>query len=252
MSAQRNSAESGNAFFIVMVGVVLFAALMFTFSRGVRQGGDNLSEKNVEMAATELIDTAQKYERAVSRLRLKGCSENQISFDLHNGTLKTADDTAQNYVNAASPADFSCHVFHPNGGNLTPYLLPESYVVDNGPVCAVCTHARSLHFSAATVIGNGVDSGAEGSDLVLWMGRVTRDVCIEINNRLGIANPGGAPPVDPWNCTPSDPPFTGSFANCDADPIGDDAAALAGQQSFCVDFDSSGWTYIFMTVLIQH
>lgn len=250
MSAQPNNSrrESGNAFFIVMVGVVLFAALMFTFSRGARQGGDNLSETQTEMAASELINLAQRYERAVSRLRLKGCSENQISFDDHKDMIHETDGTPYNYANANSPADFSCHVFRPEGGNLTPYQLPADYVVGEDLPCPNCAHPRSLYITTSRVAGHGQESGSAGSELVLWTGRVTRNLCMEINDQLGVPNPGGAPPQDDWDCN-ADQPFTGSFEDC-TDGIGDEAAVLAGQDSFCVDFNGNGWTYIFMTVLI--
>ena len=250
MSAQPNNRrqESGNAFFIVMVGVVLFAALMFTFSRGARQGGDNLSETQTDIAASDLISAAQRYERAISRLRLKGCSENQISFDDHNDMIHQTDGAPYNHANANSPGDFSCHVFRPEGGNLTPYQLPVDYAVDESLPCATCVHPRSLYFTTAIVSGHGQDSGSAGSELVMWSGRVKKNVCLAINDKLGVANPGGNPPVDDWNCN-ADQPFTGSFEDC-TDAIGDEAPDLAGRDSFCVAYDNSGWTYIFMTVLI--
>lgn len=252
MSAPPNSrpvrvSESGNAFFIVMIGVVLFAALMFTFSRGARQGGDNLSVKQAEIAATELIDLAQRYERAVSRLRLKGCSENQISFDGHNDALLRQNGTAIDFSNPNAPADLSCHTFAGAGGGLVPYLLPAAYMVDNSLPCATCTNVQSMYFTTTRIAGIGRDSGAEGSELTLWLGRVSRPVCIAINEQLGVPNPGGNPPVDDWECN-SDQPFKGSFENC-TDAVGDEATDLAGRNSFCVDFNNNGWTYIFMTVL---
>ncbi len=240
--------EAGNAFFIVLVAVVLFAALMFTFSRGARQGGDNLTQKQAEIAASELITTAQAYQRAVSRLQLRGCSEGQISFDQSNGVIMRQPGTAIDMSNPDSPPDFSCHVFNKNGGSLSPRLLPADQVADNDQVCAGCSHAQSPYITGTRIVDLGRNSGSQGTELVLWLGRVTRQICIEINEQLGITNPGGEPPLDPWDCN-SDPEFKGSFENC-ANPVGDTVPALAEEESFCVDFANNGWTYIFMTVLI--
>ena len=40
---QDRRSESGNIFAIVMIGVVLFGALMYTFSRSAKQGDGNLT-----------------------------------------------------------------------------------------------------------------------------------------------------------------------------------------------------------------
>lgn len=244
---QNRASESGNAFFIVMIAVVLFAALMFTFSRGARQGGENMSDQKARIAASELISTAQKYERALNGLLLKGCSENQISFEESSGMLKMQNGTAYTYTNASAPGDETCHFFSRSGGRMAPYVLPEEYTVDASLPCPTCLDVSSPLFTSLRVVGHGNESGARGADLVLWLGRVSKKLCTEINNQLGVSNPSDVPPVESWNCSNGDSAFTGTFAAC-ADPVGDNAV-LTGQSSFCVDKDSSGWNYIYMTVL---
>ena len=42
----KSSNQSGNVFFIILIGIVMFAALMFTFSRGVRQSTEGIYTPN--------------------------------------------------------------------------------------------------------------------------------------------------------------------------------------------------------------
>jgi len=241
--------ESGNVFFLIFLGVALFAALIYSFSRSTQQGAGNLSEMQARMAASELISQSQTYQRALDRLLRRGCSENQISFE-GNDMLQWRNGDPVVYTNASSPADQSCHMFSSHGGGASPFRIPADYVVDNSQVCPNCIHAQSMHFTSLRVVGHGSDATtANGSDLVMWMGRVNRNVCLEINDQLGIENPGDAPPIDPWDCDNENAPYTGSFADC-ADPIGGGTSVLAGKGAFCVGHDSSGLNYIFMTVLL--
>ena len=115
----RSNSESGNVFMFIMLGIALFAALMFTFSRGAHEGGGRLSKKQAEMAAMDIIAYANKLERAVARVQQKGISENDISFD--NAFVS-------GYDNASCTTN-TCKVFSTGGGNIT-YQRPSDSVND--------------------------------------------------------------------------------------------------------------------------
>lgn len=241
--------EHGNAFFIILLGVILFAALMYTFSKSARHGNENLSKKQGDLGTMELLDTAQKMERAVDRLLAKGCSENDISFENDSGTSKMVNGTVFDYTNAGTPADDSCKIFSPNGGVLNPPpLISENLVVDPSLVCVGCLHPQSWWITMSRVTGMGTDAGAAGTDLVLWMGRVTKEQCISINNHLGITNPSGNPPVDVISGMAGI--FTGTFVDAVAAGDSIETAELVGKRDFCFDWSgSSDWSYIYMHVL---
>lgn len=171
-SAQRPR-ESGNAFALVMVGIVLFAALMYTFSRSARQGETNLSRKQIEVAAADILSYAQRVERGVTRAMSQGCSEDFISFEHAVDTSHPA--------NPDAPTDNSCHVFQAAGGGVSP--LPES-----GFPAGINIQASG----GAGITGIGTDAAA---DLILWFSGISLDLCNELNRRVNIA--GASPPVLP-------------------------------------------------------
>ena len=241
------SRESGNVFIIIMMGIALFAALMFTFSRGVQEGTGKLSKKQAEMAAIDIISYGRKMERAINRLRRNNCSENQITFEDNADFSRQKDGTPYNYTNANSPGDFSCHVFNANGGKMTPQLIPPDYAVDPSLIPAGWLDPQSFLVTGIRVVGLGTESGASGTELIFWVGRLTNDVCMAINDKLGISNPSGAPPVDSWDNSIA--PFTGAFADI-SNPVGDTITELQGKDAFCVAYDNSGLMNNFMQVLI--
>ena len=106
--SNRNS-EAGNIFVIVMLGVILFAALGFTFSRSIRTGSDNISQKAARLYALDIISHSQKIERAVQRLMRNGCSENNINFENFSDGGS---------ANPLATANNRCDVFNVNGGSL--------------------------------------------------------------------------------------------------------------------------------------
>lgn len=211
-------AERGNAFFIILLGVVLFAALMFTFSRSGRQGGENISKKTIDLAVVDVIEYAQKLERAAGRVMLGGrFSESQISFD--NGT---------DYANANCTAD-QCKVFHPSGGGASWRAPPPD-------------------ISGSNWIINGKnripDIGDDAAaDLTILLPGLSLEVCRKINDKLGVTNPSGAPPVDADGINTD--LFDGAFANSAV--IGA-AANLSRTHAACF---KNGADYVFYSVLYE-
>ena len=196
--------ESGNAFFLVMIGVVLFAGLMFTLSRSARQGGDNLTQKQAEIAATAILDFAQKIERGVNNvMNTVSFSEQDISFE--NDFLST-----YNNPNCSSTR---CEVFSPDGGSVA-YQAPTENM--NG------ASSQWLFSGDNTVLGIGVDANA---DLILILNNLRRLVCEEINDRLNISSM----PTDSDGIETSTE-FVGTYTN--SEQIG--GAALDGISSACV------------------
>ncbi|QQG36697.1 MAG: hypothetical protein HYS17_02675 [Micavibrio aeruginosavorus] len=111
----RFRSENGNVFFIILIGIVMFAALMYTFSRSTRQGTESLGNREAELAASEILAYAQKIERGVQRVLSRQISEVDLSF---------ANDFDGDYVNPNCSVN-QCLVFHPEGGAVAWQTPPE-------------------------------------------------------------------------------------------------------------------------------
>lgn len=156
----NKAAESGNAFFMILMAVMLFAALAFTFTKGIRQGGENISNRKASLAASDIIAYGQKISRAVDAVIAKGNSETDISFE---NTIEA------DYENAACDPVKKCRVFMPDGGGLTWQKAPTG-ANNNEP-----------YFIGTNQVGLSTEGlAAKQRDLVLLL-PVKMSVCTQIN-----------------------------------------------------------------------
>lgn len=162
--------QDGNAFFMILMAVVLFAALAFTFSKGVQQGGENISERQAELAATDIVTYAQHMERAVQALIARGISETDLDFDNNSVT---------GYANIACPASpdpSRCAegaVFKTTGAKLD-WQNPPANVNNNAP-----------YFIGTNQVGHSTETAdPKARDLTLIL-PVKARVCDALNAMIG-------------------------------------------------------------------
>jgi hypothetical protein len=159
---QEAQSQSGNVFLIILVGIVLFAALMFTFSRGVQQGTEGMAGREAELAASDIVTYGQQVQRGVERIIGRSISESDLSF---------ANDADTNYVNPAC-ADNRCLVFNPEGGAIK-WKTPPSGV----------NFTSADYFISANRVASTdgmTDIGTDERDLVILL-PVNANVCEAIN-----------------------------------------------------------------------
>jgi hypothetical protein len=193
---KTRQAERGNVFLIIMIGVVLFAALAFTVSQGLRSDNTTrLSQQEVALAASDILSFAQKIERSVNRLRRRAVSESDISF--------ISNATGTDYQHGAPQPD-SNKIFHPSGASVSWQEPPEG-----------ANDGSTWHFTGHTCITD-IGTGATGCDsdsaaneeLLIVLPNVVDEVCAEINTRLNI----GTTPTDSGGSY-SATRFTGTYAD---------------------------------------
>ena len=229
------SRERGNVFIFILLGVVLFAALSYTVARGMRgDTASSMSEKQEKIIFQEVVSYTQKLSRAVDRVRRKGCSENEISFERapFNGS-----DAA--YVNGNSPGDFSCHIFNPAGGNVEEQDLSQNH------------SALSLSsISGANSVNNigQTCANASCSELVYFLEVSNDTFCMNFNDYVNVTNLASAPPTHINANTATT--FQGTFSL--STNIGNEAnsANLTGKHTACF-LESSSSRYGIYSVLLE-
>lgn len=221
------SRQSGNVFIFILLGVVLFTALAFTMSRGFRgENTSRMSEREIALAASDILSYAQRVERAVANVRGKNVSESDLSFE---NALVTgyAHSPAQpvNHQVFSSAGGGARWVAAPSGANDgSPWIITgESCIVGLGTDVAGCS------------VGTNTTSN---EDLILVLPNVDAGLCAELNTRLNI--PGGIP-ADAGTGV-STVPYTGDFDN------GTEVVLTPARSAACF---SRGGQNFFYSVLLQ-
>jgi hypothetical protein len=236
----------GNALFLILIAVALFAALSYAITQSGRGGGSIDNEQSM-IDASNMVQYAGQLRQAVTRLKvIGGCSDTQLNF------ASARWGTPASYVNAAAPSDGSCDIFGANGGGVSWQAPPAStgateYAVNGG----ITIYG----------VGTSVSDTDEGSkDLALYAWVRNKATCVQINNRMGIANPGGDPPtVSAANGISAIPAttyaFRGIFDNDNALGVASRAAEISGFPTGCVyctrASDCPSQKYQFYHVLVE-
>lgn len=104
----KHARQSGNALFIIIVAVALFAGLGYAFTQNSRGNLGFIETEKTKASATSNAAYTQAVNMAVKRLKLRGCTDAQISHETPNG----------NNENPDAPTDERCHIFRIAGGGV--------------------------------------------------------------------------------------------------------------------------------------
>lgn len=239
----NTSSQRGSAIIMIFIAVGLFGLLAYAFMQGSRSNVSWLSTEEASSYATNIIGYSGDVRTAVARLRARGCADIQMNFE--NPYYATVD-----YANPNSPTDESCNIFSTKGGGLK-FDMSHKAMIE---AAAEDLGWPPFWFGSGDVIpGLGTDCAAAScAELIMSSWGVNKNVCIAINNKLGITNPGGDPPNDEminW------PLFKGTYMYT-GPSIASIATQLTGKKSACIKAAScaptiTGGCYVYYLSLIE-
>lgn len=202
--------ESGNVLVYILIAVALLGSLSYVVAQSSRGNGGSVSEEKAKLITAEILEYSNNLTAAVAQLKLRGCSDVEISFENSTSTL--------DYANSNSPTDNTCHVFNIAGGGIE-YATPQSDWLDSS-YSAEDTYQQLYIPRNVCVVGIGPSPdtatscqlGNDHSDLILTIPFLKENICNEINESLG--NGLTTPPTDSNNALgPGALPFKGSYGN---------------------------------------
>lgn len=242
LSAARDRSARGNVLFLILIAVALFAALAYAVTQSSRSSGDGVSKDKNKLTAAQIIQYATSVEQSVTRLLvINKVPDYMIDMSATNISGSAANTTC---------VDETCQLFHSNGGALPGQTLPdEAWDLNN--VSMTGTWRGKIYFYVVGI----VDVGSTLPELVMTYPGVTKEVCAEINTKLGIANlADGTPPTDTMGTVGTNAKlYSGAlttFPTVTGVTVADTATAMRGQRTFCVA-ESSGVYYFYHTLIAR-
>ncbi|MGM0422103.1 MAG: hypothetical protein ACQEQL_03285 [Pseudomonadota bacterium] len=228
--------QSGNALFLILIAVALFAALSYAVTQSGRSSG-SVDRETRELQASRLMQSTAAMKTTIMRLRLSGCDLTEISFE-----RAPFDGSDTYYYHANSPTDLSCHVFSPENGGATVWTL-QDYQGEN-------VHSSfPVRYSGTWRVD---DIGSSAPELMMYVGMVNPELCKQINRKLGVTNPGGdLPKMDGSHIHDE---FVGVFptSGIQSWSSASNSTLEAGHYEACVDYsdrDPANGLQIFYSVL---
>lgn len=188
----RMTSQRGNALFIILIGIVLFAALSYAVTQSTRGGGDMGAGEKATVQATDIVSYGNQVATAVkSMMALNGCKDTQISFE---------NPVIAGYENPNAPADKSCNVFDAAGGGLNWQKFSQDALAScctGGMTAAAYGHPLYTGKGDANGVGSTKADGSGSvatADLKIIVPQLSKDTCIKINEKLGVTGAGVSPP----------------------------------------------------------
>jgi len=225
--------ESGSALFYILIAVVLFAGLNFAVSQMNRNSAGDMSHELRQLQASEILQYARAMKTTVHGLKIDGITNTQMSFE-------TSFLTGYTYASCGN----DCKIFTPGAGNMgyaTPNVDAWMDTGQNGG-----TNYGEWVFSGDNSI---TDIGTAAPELLMILPWIKKDLCMAINDLLGITNPGDDAPQDTGSADLATK-FTGTFTA--SETIGGGDPEIEGQRAGCFQGDTAPatGTYHFFQVLI--
>lgn len=161
-------AYRGNALFLILIGVALFAALSYAVTQTGRGGRDARNE-TIEIEASRLFTQMASIRSAVDRLTLLGCPKEQLSYEGAPGS----------YANQVKfPSDTDCLVFNGEGGGQA-YQSPDVSLLN-------AAFSGAAGYGTMYFVRNISPSGAcpTGYCNLVIVPFVSDEVCLVVNRKL--------------------------------------------------------------------
>jgi len=153
--------EAGNALFLILIAVALFAALSYAVTQSGR-GGGNVDRETALIAASQMTQYAAGLRTTVTRMVITGTPANSLEFETTTGA--------------------SDEVFDSAGGG----------AIEQDPPANVASAATTYEYLVPATDSTGwyiVGIGGDGPDVFMVTDPtigLTDNVCDEINRGLGI------------------------------------------------------------------
>ena len=177
-----SSKSYGNALFIILITVALFAALSYAISSSFRGGTTTISDEQARVMAAEILRYHDSVKNAVSKLSFDGCSESELDFTVSEWTRVNG--TLNNEANTNAPGDNSCSIFHVLGGGVPIVTFDKASVNES----ELLLPAAFKPGTSAIFFNRSKDVGTTLSDLAIFTWSLTDNVCENINKQLKFNN----------------------------------------------------------------
>ncbi len=172
--------ETGNALFLILIAVALFAALSYAVTRSGSGGGD-VDREEVQIKLAEVSNYFAAIDAAIQRLRLRGVAFEDLDFLSDQRFAVDGSVTPRDNDKCSDP---SCEIFSPGGGGVSYRNFYEMAQYDPLPENFQSSWLAPGELSAWMVPIDGL--GTSDAELLILINAVQQPYCIAYNRRFDL------------------------------------------------------------------
>lgn len=228
------TSQKGNALFLILIAVALFAALSYAVTSSSR-GGGGIDKETTRMQASILMQRAAHIERALKRIMLIGnYPPTHVEFQ----------GSSTNFLGANNPncTIDDCQIWTPEALGIE-YDPPKTVWLAPDPGGDDRWGQYRIHTNHLDGIGDD-----DTYDALLVINYLSEDMCIAINRIAGVEMIAGNPPqsINGLNTH-------GRYINIGGgNELVDINNALDGHYTGCFEIDSGGMYVFYHTMLVDY
>lgn len=185
--------EKGSIVVWLLVGVLLLAALSVVMMQGSRTSQVSLTSEEAKTYAKMIIAQGEEVKATIKRMQFRGVKD--TDFDFGNTVYGRMDGNLLNSPNHnPNCLTDTCRVFSVSGGGLQPSMINSTAYAVYDPAMQAPGSTFMIKGSWFPMYASLHGVGTPVSELVYYNAYIKREVCMAINDLLGIPNPNNRPP----------------------------------------------------------
>lgn len=231
MKITYKNSQKGNAVFLVLIGIGLFALLVFVISKGSRDAGNMELQEKDNLYASEITSYGNAIKNSMDQMiMIKDIDDNNSNG---NGFLFSA--PLANAIYGSFDSQPSTEVFNSDGGRIK-YQKPREAACVSKDQC-------SYEFTGQFEVSDAGDNNK--AELAMVVPGLTEGVCKALNKNLGYG----------WSTIPVDVSlvlerFSGSnYRDGSGVNISGDSNEVSGKLRFCYQEGAGAKRYVYVQVL---
>ena len=224
--------QSGNALFLILIAVALFAALSYAITQSGR-GGGNISREKAAIAASQITQFAAGVHTAVQRMIISGTATHSLCYDAPYETEH----------GSGCHGSVDTQVFAADGGVVIQECATDEQI-DTSYTSGAATWWKFRGITSTDggyyIKDVGTNTDVSGRDAFAFLPSVRLAVCQQINKGLGL----DPTPVDSTT-------FDADGSRTTYDTNLNVITAYPGEPFACIGENANGYPYSYYHALIE-